>query len=283
LAAAALAAFLPLLAACPFYAPPDVGTTTELAVAGPAGADYAVYVWLPEGWSAAGGPAPLASFYVLDGDEAFNGSARLVADAMAAGLVRPTAVIGVGYGDGSNERARDYLPSFADGQGGGFAAFGAWLAGALVPRLEAEFPLAGGRENRALGGHSFGGVAALNFLFAHADVFSAFAATSPSLWFDSNAAFADLDAYLAARRLEADPAPIRLLLTVGSQEGGGMDALHAAFADRLAAAAPAAFDLRSDVIAGKRHWNVRYAALGAYLGFLLGAPEADAPAAGSLQ
>jgi predicted alpha/beta superfamily hydrolase len=251
-----------LLSSCPFPGPPTEGTTTEFELGSSYGTEYSIRVWVPSGLDPA---AKVRTLYVLDGDETFNSAARLASERIGSGA-DPFIVVGIGYGSGANERERDYTPTVSEGSGGGCDAFLGFVADSLVPRIESSYPALADRGARALNGHSFGGLAVLEALFTRSDRFSLFVATSPSLWWDGSVMFDRLSSYLAS---SGTAQASRLYLSVGSHEGGGMDALFLAFADRIAEASPPTLAFEREILENKRHWDNRYLALGNALPFIL--------------
>ena len=254
-----------LFAGCPFPGPPSDGEVTKFDLGSSYGTDYAIQVWTPPDLGAG---EKIKTLYVLDGDEAFNSSACEASDLIVDGYA-PLLVVGIGYGSGTNERTRDYTPTYsaAEGDGGGIGAFLGFVVGSLIPRVEAEYPAVADRSGRILNGHSFGGLAALEALFTQSNNFSACMASSPSLWWDGNVMFDRLNAFLASA---ASAQASRLFVSVGSHEGDGMDALFLVFAQRMAAAPNPPIAFMHEIIPGKRHWDSRYTALRDALPFVLG-------------
>lgn len=76
-----------------------------------------------------------------------------------------------------------------------------------------QAPLRTGRK--ALFGHSYGGIFALNAFFTRPTLFDTFIAASPTIWWNKYALVRDQEAAFRARETPADPAP-SLLLTWGS-------------------------------------------------------------------
>jgi Putative esterase len=115
--------------------------------------------------------------------EAWYGSWRLEAQldrAIAAGDLPPLMVVGIASDDG--QRSRDLAPvpwdGSADARG---AAYGAFVAGAVVETVDRAYRTVAGRRCRAIGGASLGAVSALQIGLAHQHEFGMVLAFSPVL------------------------------------------------------------------------------------------------------
>ncbi len=135
-------------------------------------------------WPAA--PPPPAGYgiiYALDAGwtlGTLGDALMLQGSAQAAGPVRPTVLVGIGWpGPGMIDLARRG-PDLAEPEGA--QATLAVLTETIVPRVEAALPV--DPAHRMVLGHSFGGAFALRAGFARPDLFSHVGAGSPSLWTD---------------------------------------------------------------------------------------------------
>lgn len=88
----------------------------------------------------------------------------------------------------NTDRTRDLTPTHVlDGiysryeTSGGAENFTAFIGKELMPYIETHYPVA---PYRTLIGHSFGGLFVINTLIHHTDMFSAYIAIDPSLWWD---------------------------------------------------------------------------------------------------
>ena len=128
----------------------------------------------------------------------------LQGSAQAAGPVRPTVLVGIGWpGPGMIDLARRG-PDLAE-PAGARATLGL-LSKTILPRVEATVPV--DPAHRMVLGHSYGGAFALRAGFARPDLFSHVAAGSPSLWADPEGLGAPP---------QTTPRP-RVLLTMGGLE-----------------------------------------------------------------
>lgn len=223
--------FLPLLlAAAPAAADPVTVPDSEVRVmhARDDGREYRILVARPAG------PPPPAGFpvlYVLDGNAAFATVAeavRVQGRRTAATGVAQAVVIGIGYPTDEpyddTRRIRDFttpadparLPPRPDGSpwpaNGGADAFMRFLVEEVKPAIAADIPV--DRTRESLFGHSLGGLFVLHTLFTRPDAFRAYAAISPSLWWNDRAILEEERRFAAA-----PPTPgSRLLIAVGGLE-----------------------------------------------------------------
>lgn len=156
--------------------------TARFEIAAPQG-PLAVVV----GWP--GEPPPPEGYgiiYAIDAGWSFatlREALVLQGSAQAAGPVRPTVVVGIGWpGPGLIDLARRG-PDLIEAPGA--AATLALLTETILPRVEAVLPV--DPRHRMVLGHSYGGAFALRAGFARPDLFSHVAAGSPSLWTDPEA------------------------------------------------------------------------------------------------
>lgn len=196
------------------------GAVQHDVVAGANGAPYRLFIAVPEGPVPPGGYPVL---YVLDGNAAFAVAAlmnRGVAARRERTGVAPALVVGIGYPGSDDfhvaERTRDYtpFPLASPAGGGGADRFLDFLEGEVKPLVAARYTVDPARQ--ALFGHSFGGLLVVHALFTRPAAFSAYLASSPSLWWLENDLSARVEAFLA-RSAAPGPAP-RLQLSVGSLE-----------------------------------------------------------------
>jgi len=157
-------------------------------------------------------------------------TARLMRDEE---LIPELIVVGIGYPvghffDASEFRATDLTPTFVpnyeeisvrespdwpvpDGNGRA-PQFLRFLREELVPLIEEEYRTV--PDDRALYGHSYGGLFALHALLQGERAFQRFIIGSPSLWWDDRVSFEHEAAYAAVN----DSLPARVFLSVGSLE-----------------------------------------------------------------
>lgn len=164
------------------------------------GEDYRILVWQPPGEPPAEGwPAIVA----LDADRTFLTLADLVRSQSrnpdSTGVL-PMVVVGIeAAADARNRRARDFTPpGGANPAEGGAEAFRAFLETTVKPAVGRVAPI--DPKRMALFGHSYGGLFTLWNATAHPADYAAYAAASPSLWWNREALMsADLAAVAAAK------------------------------------------------------------------------------------
>jgi predicted alpha/beta superfamily hydrolase len=197
---------------------PDGSNRFRIDVARPAG--------LAEG-------ARVPILFVTDSD-IFFGVAAEIARLKAVGGAHPNAlVVGIGYGAEFLEMAKlrtaDLTPplseagraaignftSFIGEQNGGAEALLGFLTDVLLPEVGRRFSEAD-TSRTILFGHSLGGLFASYALLTRPGAFTAFVASSPSLWWDGFAVFSHLEGF--SERLAALAVPPVVLLDVGAKE-----------------------------------------------------------------
>ena len=178
--------------------------------------------------------AHLPVLYVVDGDLLF-GMAAEIARAMTSVAAFPAHyVVGIGYDaaypDVLTLRTADLAPPIGEealealgrlgdaigGQAsGGADAFLAFIVDTLQAEIAGRYPqTAGGPQ--ILFGHSLGGLFAAHALLARPDGFSAFIASSPSLWWNDFAILGELPSF--RERIVALPRQPRVFVDVGAME-----------------------------------------------------------------
>jgi predicted alpha/beta superfamily hydrolase len=134
---------------------------------------------------------------LLDGDaniQHVSASADILA---RTGRMMPTLIVGIE----NTDRQRDFTPPITHnvndhpaGKVGGAKAFLAFVADELLPHLDRTYRT---RPARILIGHSYGGLFVVYTLFNRPDVFKAYIAVSPSLWWDDQALAKQADKFVA--------------------------------------------------------------------------------------
>ncbi|TNC12917.1 alpha/beta hydrolase [Methylobacterium terricola] len=272
-------------------APIRLPNTEQWDIRSRSGRSYRIFLAWPDtampedGWDAV---------YLLDGNAWFgtlNDGLRMRARRPEVTGVRPAVAVGIGY---PIDEAVDVVrrrydltpprsgPAVEERETGGAELFLDFLTDELAPMVEARFGLAG--QRRVLFGHSLGGLFVLHAVLTRPSSFAAFAAASPSLWFDDGAL---LRACGAARL----PQAVRLMIAVGAleqpaaqaaspvtEEGPGDRAMIAnarAVAECLRARSGAGPGIRFHVFEDENHASVVPVALGRALPFLLARPGAS--------
>lgn len=99
------------------------------------------------------------------------------------GFNPPIIMVGVvnTYLNGDNQRGRDLTPTGKEGSGSG-PAFLAFIKNELIPYINKTYPSSG---SSILWGHSLGGMFVLYALCKEPQLFDAYIAADPSLWWDN--------------------------------------------------------------------------------------------------
>jgi predicted alpha/beta superfamily hydrolase len=178
--------------------------------------------------------AEVPVLYVVDGDFVFGIAAEIARVLSSVAGFPACYVVGIGYDaaylDFLKLRTADLSPPISaealeelgalgtmigGDHNGGADAFLAFLVDTLPPEIATRYPLTTGGE-RVLFGHSLGGLFTAHALLTRPDSFSAFIASSPSLWWDGFSIFGKIPAF--QERLRALPAPPRVFVDVGAKE-----------------------------------------------------------------
>jgi uncharacterized protein len=148
--------------------------------------DRAVWVRMPA--ASRGSKESYAVLYMTDGGTNVNEIGSTIDFLADANFMPPLIVVGIT----NTDRVRDLTPSHADVKhsdgtadpmptSGGADKFLDFIQTELVPEIEKRYPT---QPYRILTGHSLGGLFAVYTLMARPDLFNAYIASSPSLWWD---------------------------------------------------------------------------------------------------
>lgn len=190
-------------------------TEKEIVLAPANGGDYRIDLALPEGDAPAAGWPVL---YLLDSTGSFGTcveALRRMGRRPDATGVTPMAVVGISAATGYDTARRqlDYTTIPRDrevetGANGGASAFLDFIEEQVKPHVADKLTIDARRQT--LAGHSLAGFFTLWTLATRPAAFAAYAAVSPSIWWDK--------AELLERAAALPPAAARLLVTVGEWE-----------------------------------------------------------------
>lgn len=141
--------------------------------------------------------------YILDGESHFQSAVAIVQQ--MAGVIPDMIVIGIT----NTIRERDLTPthikpdklvgpSDANISGGGEAFIG-FIEKELIPFIDNKYPSA---PYRVFSGHSLGGLTVVNALINHMDLFNAYIAIDPSLWWDNEKLLKQAENEIASRNFK---------------------------------------------------------------------------------
>lgn len=247
------------------------------------GRNYRLFASLPESYAEAD-TTRYPVLYLLDGNTLFGLATDTHRALRIFGEVAEVIIVGIGYDarffmDTFVPRWTDYTPSHdnsadtsfarrflsnrADStlRSGGAAQFLQVLRQEVIPFVDERFRTT---RDRGLWGHSFGGLFALHVLFEQPDVFTQYAISSPSLWWNEQEMVVRETGYGRDHK----PLPARVYLSVGGQEEGHQ--LYENFAAALKAGGYEQLELVSHVFEGETHASVVPATMSRSLRFLYG-------------
>lgn len=191
------------------------------------GVSYVLSVALPFSYAESDDRYP--TLYLLDNHYSLLIARNIVDHMSDRGDLPEIVLVGVGY-DGPTQRSsdayrlnrtRDYTPTYSPRGGygeryqkvsGGGPRFLDFLAEELVPAIDSRYRTQPG--DRALVGHSYGGLFTVYALLTRPQLFRRYIAVSPSLWYEDHWIFG-VERELAESKAEL---PARLYLSVGSRE-----------------------------------------------------------------
>jgi len=150
---------------------------------------------------------------VLDAEDNFIHTSAAVDVLTRNGRIPDLIVVGLD----NTDRMRDLTPPTTgpmQTQSGGAAKFLSFIAEELLPQIDRTYPT---RPYRILIGHSLGGLFAVNALVTRPQVFNAYLAISPSLWWDDQSVVTAAKSFFESHKdLRGD-----LYMTI-ADEGGDM-------------------------------------------------------------
>jgi predicted alpha/beta superfamily hydrolase len=178
---------------------------------------------LPEGYAASGHRYPV--LFLLDAEYFFQQVAAAVQFLSECEYIRdhpiPQFIV---VGIVNVDRDRDYTPTHYPKHGplrfptsGRAESFLEFIEAELIPFIDSHYRT---HPYRVLSGWSFGGLFTVHTLFTSPDLFSAYLAVSPSLWWDNQLLVKKADQIFKSGKTINKP----LVVTLGSLEGGDMGA-----------------------------------------------------------
>jgi uncharacterized protein len=229
-----------ILNSCEIYDSPKfsdekMGTTQTFDIYSESvGQKYTIYTYLPPDYNPKTDSLPV--MYMLDADYQFYTVANYAAKMIKLGEIEPVLIVGIGYrGHTEDQRFRDYTPApvsdFDDeyAEAGGAENFHHFISNELIDKIEKKY-CTKGNLNRAICGHSLGGLFAYYSFFKHPGTFTKFLAASPSVWWD------DLICFQLEKDLSMDTTHFeigtQLLVTMG-KGGEGTGGVFPIYVDEI--------------------------------------------------
>jgi uncharacterized protein len=162
--------------------------------------DRVVWVRTPQNYEKTKGPFPV--LYLVDGPTYINLVASTMDFLAMLDLMPPVVIVGIA----NTDRTRDMTPSHADEKNsdgsvhadptsGGADHFVDFIQNELMPEIERRYHVA---PYKIFVGHSFGGLLAVHILITRPDMFQAYIAASPSLWWDNERTLHQAQDFFAA-------------------------------------------------------------------------------------
>ena len=215
------------------------------------GQRYDLFISLPENYKTSNQSYPV--LYVLDGWH-FPLMAFIQENNIYSKRMAPVIIVNIGHSPAKDEmtlRDRDFSPTRTAGNAnsGGAPAFLDFLEHELIPFIDRTYRT--NPSDRGLLGHSMGGLFALYALEQRPALFQRIVAASPALSPDN------VVSKEASRALRALPAPVRLDLSVGSDDELGFTETTTALARVLDNLKPKGLDYRFTLYPGQNHNSVR--------------------------
>lgn len=148
--------------------------------------------------------------YLLDGDAHFqsvSGLAQILGTGVNGTYVIPEMIV---VAIPNTDRTRDLTPTHTESgfdgtpnsafrTSGGGPAFLTFLRDELIPRIDARYRTL---PYRIFVGHSFGGITTLHALYTMPELFNAYVAIDPSLWWDDRVLLRQATDYFSTARLK---------------------------------------------------------------------------------
>jgi predicted alpha/beta superfamily hydrolase len=223
--------------------------------------DRVVWVRTPHGYEV--GKDPLPVLYLTDGDGHINEIGNSIDFLVDNGRMPPLIVVGIA----NTDRTRDLTPTHSsdkDSTGkenlptsGGGDHFFDFIQTELMPQIDKSYRTA---PYKIFAGHSLGGLMAIHVLTSRPNMFQAYIAVSPSLWWEKQHTLHQAQDFFAAHE-ELNKSLFFSLGNEGADMQSGFDGLKKA----LTAKAPKDFHWASERFPDENHGSTvlraHYAAL----------------------
>jgi predicted alpha/beta superfamily hydrolase len=224
--------------------------------------DRTIKIWFPEDYGKSGKKYPV--LYLLDAEYFFQQAASAVqflseCDYISNHPIPQMIIVGIVNID----RNRDYTPTYAPEQRGNLQfptsgkadKFTTFLSTELIPYIHSNYKT---QSYRILAGWSLGGLFTVHTFFENPQLFSAYLAVSPSLWWDKDMYVKRSETVLSSGKISNKP----LTVTVGSLEGGDIGrTVRDGFARVMKEKLNSDFPFTLVEIPGEGHYFVPYKAI----------------------
>lgn len=188
------------------------------------GEEREVWIYLPEGAKNPKNKYPVV--YLLDGDSHFSSVSSMVQYLNRTGVTPDMIVVAIL----NTDRPRDLTPTHSllmpDGSknndlktSGGGEKFTSFIQNELMPYIDSVYPAA---PYKVLIGHSLGGLTVVNILMHHPQMFNAYVAIDPSMWWDNKKLLNQANDVFADQKFNGKS----LFLGIANTMPPGMDTLQ---------------------------------------------------------
>ncbi|MEM9676108.1 MAG: alpha/beta hydrolase-fold protein [Bacteroidota bacterium] len=223
------------------------------------GQTYTIKVKLPRGYESETATYPV--LYVTDAETNFGGITYIVQRLIKDQLIPPMLVVGIAYDTDYSTfyklRSRDLTPiedkelTFESNKKpdptGGAGDFSKFLSQELFPFIAETYRI--NPEERALYGHSYGGLFGAYVLLNRPELFNRYLLLSPSLWYYDEMMLEEVNA------ANLDVEPTQLYMASGEFEGR-IDDLQVEFVDRLSARNIENLAIEAEVMDNETHRTI---------------------------
>ena len=221
------------------------------------GQKYKIKIKLPRGYKNSTEKYPV--LYVTDAETNFGGISYIVQRLIKDKLIPPIIVVGIAYGTDYRTfyslRSRDLTPTEDKDlrmggridPTGGADDFSRFIKNELFPFIQENYRV--NNEDRALYGHSYGGLYGCHVFLNQPGLFNKYLLLSPSLWYD------DYLLLSTVKNTDYQLSPTKLFLASGELEGR-IDTLQVNFANSLKTKNPKNLSLKSEVLENEDHRTI---------------------------
>jgi len=170
-----------------------------------------VWVYVPNG---DGKNQRFPVLYLLDAEDHFHSAVGIVKQ--LSGVLPDMIIVGIT----NTIRNRDLTPTHVESNqnSGGGENFMRFIEKELMPHIDSLYPSS---SYRLFSGHSLGGLTVVNAFVNHTNLFNAYIALDPSLWWDKQQLIADAKKVLAAGNFENKS----LFIAIANNMPAGMDTI----------------------------------------------------------
>lgn len=187
-----------------------------------------VWIYLPAGYDAAA-KKQYPVIYLLDADWNFAGFAGMVhqlSEVIGNTVVPPMIIVAIP----NTDRTHDLTPTNSlfgpDGKkvdgfttSGGGEKFTSFMEKELIPHIDSAYKTA---PFKTLIGHSFGGLTVMNIVINHTNMFNAYVAIDPSMWWDGKKLLSQANEVMKQKKFEGKS----LFLGIANTMPAEMDTLR---------------------------------------------------------